>query len=92
MNIDGDYEFNSEKPNNILVQLADGKVTTIENTFQMGAMPFGIVSTFTNTTSGIQNVTSAATADTKAYNLQGQPVGKDAKGLVIQRGRKMLRR
>ena len=92
MNIDGDYEFNSEKPNNILVKLADGKVTTIVNTFQMGAMPFGIVSTFTNTTSGIQNVTSAATADTKAYNLQGQPVGKDAKGLVIQRGRKMLRR
>lgn len=92
MNIDGDYEFNSEKPNNILVQLADGKVTTIVNTFQMGAMPFGIVSTFTNTTSGIQNATSAATADTKAYNLQGQPVGKDAKGLVIQRGRKMLRR
>ena len=92
MNIDGDYEFNSEKPNNILVQLADGKVTTILNTFQMGAMPFGIVSTFTNTTSGIQNVTSAATADTETYNLQGQPVGKDAKGLVIQRGRKMLRR
>ena len=92
MNIDGDYEFNSEKPNNILVQLADGKVTTIVNTFQMGAMPFGIVSTFTNTTSGIQNVTSAATADTKTYNLQGQPVGKDAKGLVIQWGRKMLRR
>lgn len=91
MKIDGDYEFNSEKPNNILVQMADGAVTTIVNTFQMGAMPFGIVSTFTNTTAGIADVTADNVRGAKVYNLQGQQVAENAKGIVIVNGKKMLK-
>ena len=38
--MDGEYTFNSEKDNNILVKYDGNRVTDIVNTFQMGSMPF----------------------------------------------------
>lgn len=40
--MDGEYAFNSERDNNILVKYNGSNVESIVNTFQMGAMPFGI--------------------------------------------------
>ena len=54
--MDGDYEFNAQKDNNILVKYNGSKITDIVNTFQMGAMPFGIVSSFNSAATGISSV------------------------------------
>lgn len=90
--LDGDYEFNSEKPNNILVKYNGSKIESIVNTFQMGAMPFGIVSTFSTTSTGINGVyTSTKLNDGKMYNLAGQRVGDDYKGIVIVNGKKYIK-
>mgnify|MGYP006895913413 CR=1 FL=1 len=48
--MDGNYTFNSEVPNNILVKYNGTTVEQIVNTFQMGTMPMGIVSTFSTST------------------------------------------
>lgn len=56
--MDGDYAFNSERDNNILVKYDGSNVESIINTFQMGAMPFGIVSTFQVEATAIDDVTA----------------------------------
>ena len=90
--LDGDYEFNSEKPNNILVKYNGSKIESIVNTFQIGAMPFGVVSTFSTTSTGINGVyTSTKLNDGKMYNLAGQRVGDDYKGIVIVNGKKYIK-
>ena len=76
--MDGDYAFNSERDNNILVKYDGSNVESIVNTFQMGAMPFGIFSTFQ--------------VDAKAYNLAGQRVSDYTKGVVIINGKKYLKK
>lgn len=90
--MDGDYAFNSEKDNNILVTYSGTTVDDIKNTFQMGTMPFGIVSTFKSSTSGISSVTTNETvkADGKMYNLSGQQVNDSYKGVVIVNGKKYI--
>lgn len=47
-----------------------------------------------NVTTGIGSVTAGGEADEDApvYNLSGQRIGKDAKGIVIQGGKKSIRR
>lgn len=91
--IDADYEFNSDKPNNILVKYNGSTVEQIVNTFQMGAMPFGIVSTFGNSATGINGVHVANKLnDGKMYNLAGQRVGNDYKGIVIVNGKKYIKK
>lgn len=91
--MDGDYAFNSSKANNILVKYSGSQVESIVNTFQMGAMPFPIVSTFSNTTNGINAVKETkAAADGRMYNLNGQRVGENAKGIVIINGKKYLKK
>ena len=58
----------------------------------MGAMPFGIVSTFSTTSTGINGVyTSTKLNDGKMYNLAGQRVGDDYKGIVIVNGKKYIK-
>lgn len=96
--MDGDYAFNSERDNNIFVKYDGSNVESIVNTFQMGAMPFGIVSTFQVEATAIDGVTADDLSraprayDGKAYNLAGQRVGDRAKGVVIVNGKKYLRR
>lgn len=93
--MDGEYAFNSAKDNNILVKYDGTKVQTIVNQFQMGAMPFPIVSTFSGTSTGINAVNggnNAQKADGRMYNIAGQRVGDNAKGLVIINGKKYLKK
>ena len=46
----------------------------------------------TSGTTAIRDVKPAKRIDTAAYNLSGQKVGTDYKGLVIRNGRKLIRR
>lgn len=91
--MDNDYAFNSAMENNILVKYNGNQIESIVNTFQMGAMPFSIVSTFSSSVTGISNVTvEKPVASDVIYNLAGQRVGSDAKGIVIINGKKYLRK
>lgn len=91
--INGDYVFNSKKDNNILVKYDGTKITSIINKFQMGVMPFDIVSTFNVNTTAINTVkTDNKPMDGKAYNIAGQRVSDDYKGIVIINGKKYLRK
>ena len=94
MDADTDYEFLAGKNNNILVKYEGNKVTDIINNFQPGLMPFPITSTFYTTPStGISSIKNAAKlADGKMYNLSGQLVGEDYKGIVIVNGKKYLKK
>lgn len=92
--MDGIYQFNPEKENNILVVYNGSQITSIENVFQIGAMPFPITSTFNNATNAIDNIEAGKliVKDGNMYNLNGQRVGSNAKGIVIVNGKKYLRR
>lgn len=92
--MDGDYEFNAQKDNNILVKYNGSKITDIVNTFQMGAMPFGIVSSFNSEATGISSVKNDVQKknDGKMYNLNGQVVSESYKGVVIVNGKKYFKK
>lgn len=92
--MDKDYDFASEKDNNILVKYEGNNVSSIVNTFQVGAMPFGIVSVFSAPATSIEGVNANATApaDGRIYNLAGQRVDNNYKGIVIVNGKKYLRK
>lgn len=92
--MDGDYEFNAQKDNNILVKYNGTKITDIVNTFQMGAMPFGIVSSFNSAATGISSVKNDVQKknDGKMYNLNGQVVSESYKGVVIVNGKKYFKK
>lgn len=92
--MDGDYRFNDTKDNNIIVKYSGNNVASIINTFQIGAMPFGIVTTFDGITSGISgvNTENKVEHDGVAYDIYGRRVGNDVKGIVIVNGKKYLRR
>lgn len=94
---DKDYEFAKEKANNILVKYEGSNVNSIVNTFQMGAMPFGIVSVFSGATTSINDITTTphqhiTTTPAAQYNLAGQRVDNNYKGIVIVNGKKYLRK
>lgn len=95
--MDKDYEFAADKANNILVKYEGSNVSSIVNTFQMGAMPFGIVSVFSGATTSINGVTTTPSHDfnttsSQQYNLAGQRVDNNYKGIVIVNGKKYLRK
>lgn len=95
--MDKDYEFAAEKPNNILVKYEGNDVSSIVNTFQVGTMPFGIVSVFSGATTSINNITTTPshnlnTTPSQQYNLAGQRVDNNYKGIVIVNGKKYLRK
>lgn len=95
--MDKDYEFAKEKANNILVKYEGSNVSSIVNTFQMGAMPFGIVSVFSGATTSINDITTTphqhiTTTPAAQYNLAGQRVDNNYKGIVIVNGKKYLRK
>lgn len=95
--MDKDYEFAAEKPNNILVKYEGNNVSSIVNTFQVGTMPFGIVSVFSGATTSINDITTTPSHDlnttpSQQYNLAGQRVDNNYKGIVIVNGKKYLRK
>ena len=92
--MDGDFEFNSAKDNNILVKYNGSKITDIVNTFQMGSMPFSIVTSFNSTATGISSVKNDVQKknDGKMYNLNGQVVSENYKGVVIVNGKKYFKK
>ena len=89
--MDGEYNFGPTKENNILVVYNGNQIDDIVNHFQMGSMPFAITSTFKKITDGISSVKDVKeTGDGKVYNLSGQEVSNDYKGIVIKNGKKYL--
>lgn len=95
--MDKDYDFATDKDNNILVKYAGNNVSSIVNTFQVGTMPFGIVSVFSGATTSINNITTTPSHDlnttpSQQYNLAGQRVDNNYKGIVIVNGKKYLRK
>ena len=91
--MDNDYSFNPEKDNNILVKYEGSKVSDIINRFQMGSMPFYISTNFKAVTFVIGAVKcETSKGDGKMYNLQGQMVGDNYKGVVIINGKKFLKK
>lgn len=95
--MDKDYDFATDKDNNILVKYEGNDVSSIINTFQVGTMPFGIVSVFSGATTSINNITTTPSHDfnttpSQQYNLAGQRVDNNYKGIVIVNGKKYLRK
>lgn len=95
--MDKDYDFATDKDNNILVKYEGNDVSSIVNTFQVGNMPFGIVSVFSGATTSINGVTTTPSHDlnttpSQQYNLAGQRVDNNYKGIVIVNGKKYLRK
>lgn len=95
--MDKDYDFATDKDNNILVKYEGNNVSSIVNTFQVGTMPFGIVSVFSGATTSIDNITTTphqhiTTTPAAQYNLAGQRVDNNYKGIVIVNGKKYLRK
>lgn len=95
--MDKDYDFATDKDNNILVKYEGNNVNSIVNTFQVGTMPFGIVSVFSGATTSINNITTTPshnlnTTSSQQYNLAGQRVDNNYKGIVIVNGKKYLRK
>lgn len=95
--MDKDYDFATDKDNNILVKYEGNNVSSIVNTFQVGTMPFGIVSVFSGATTSIKNITTTPSHDFNTtssvqYNLAGQRVDNNYKGIVIVNGKKYLRK
>lgn len=95
--MDKDYDFATDKDNNILVKYEGNDVSSIVNTFQVGTMPFGIVSVFSGATTSIDDITTTPSHDlnttpSQQYNLAGQRVDNNYKGIVIVNGKKYLRK
>lgn len=95
--MDKDYDFATDKDNNILVKYEGNNVSSIVNTFQVGTMPFGIVSVFSGATTSINNITTTPSHDlnttpSQQYNLAGQRVDNNYKGIIIVNGKKYLRK
>ena len=90
-NLNGEYPLN--KPGQTMaVEFSGTSISSLVNTFQPGNMPFAIISAFPGTTSGISSVSKKADSLTgEAYNLAGQQVGTNAKGIVIINGKKILK-
>lgn len=87
----GDYKLN-KAGQKITVKFNGTSVSSLVNTFQPGNMPFVIISTFPGTTSGISSVSKKAdTLTGEAYNMAGQQVSANAKGIVIINGKKILK-
>ncbi|MBQ8157803.1 MAG: hypothetical protein IJ081_02140 [Prevotella sp.] len=91
--IDGDYPLSNTGANNILVTF-DGKKIKIVNNFKPGAMPFLITTTFPGETdgAGVESIKTVGNEGNQpVYNLSGQRVSPQAKGIVIIGGKKYIR-
>lgn len=91
--IDGDYPLSNSSANNMLVTY-DGKKIKIVNNFKPGAMPFLITTTFPgeNDGAGVENMKAVGTdIEQPVFNLSGQRVSRQTKGIVIMGGKKYIR-
>ena len=71
------------------VELSPGENGTY--TFQMPAAPVTVSATFKETTvTGLIDLDAARLKSGQRYNLMGQPVSRDYKGIVIEDGRKRV--
>ena len=60
-------------------------------TFEMPAAPVTVSATFREAiATGVENINVATAKRGQRYNLMGQPVGNDYKGIVIEDGRKRV--
>jgi hypothetical protein len=60
-------------------------------TFAMPAAPVTVNATFKESTvTGVVDINAADRKSGQRYNLMGQPVGNDYKGIVIEDGRKII--
>ena len=71
------------------IELTPGENGTY--TFEMPAAPVTVNATFRETgLTGVIDINAAHPKTGRRYNLMGQPVGKDYKGIVIQDGKKLI--
>lgn len=93
--MDADYALAAEGAENILVQITGSKAK-ITNNFKPGRMPFAISAVMdqsanSGSTNNIELATDATdAADAPAYNLNGQRVDSNYRGIVIRNGKKYL--
>lgn len=90
--MNADYALSAEGGEDILVEIADGKAK-ITNNFKPGSMPFPITAVMDqNTPTAIKEVSSSRlqVSSSESFNLQGQRVGANARGIVIRNGKKYL--
>ena len=85
------------EPSGALIRLRGGSVDIIPGTdlntftFEMPAAPVYVNATFKEATvTGVQDLNAAQPRSGQRYNLIGQPVGDDYKGIVIQDGKKFV--
>ena len=85
------------EPSGALIRLRGGSVDIIPGTdlntftFEMPAAPVYVNATFKEATvTGVQDLNAAQPRSGQRYNLMGQPVGDDYKGIVIQDGKKFV--
>lgn len=85
------------EPSGALIRLRGGSVDIIPGTdlntftFEMPAAPVYVNATFKEATvTGVQDLNAAQPRSGQRYNLMGQPVDDDYKGIVIQDGKKFV--
>lgn len=85
------------EPSGAQIRLRGGSVDIIPGTdlntftFEMPAAPVYVNATFKEATvTGVQDLNAAQPRSGQRYNLMGQPVGDDYKGIVIQDGKKFV--
>ena len=87
---------NEDEPSGAPLRLRGGslELTPGENgtyTFAMPAAPVTVNATFKETVAtGVEDINVAAAKTGQRYNLMGQPVGNDYKGIVIEDGKKVI--
>lgn len=88
--ISGNYKFSV---GNILVTMNDKKVVSIINTFTPGTMPFPIVSTFPEGFATAIDIIKddSVNANGIIYNITGQQVESNSRGIIIVNGKKYLK-
>ena len=78
-----------------LTTLTDGETYTVQGLFGQifNKVPEILMTKKVKETTGITNITTEATdANAPAYNLAGQKVGKEYKGVVIKAGKKFIQK
>ena len=87
---------NENEPSGAPLRLRGGslELTPGENgtyTFAMPAQPVTVNATFKETTiTGVEDINAAQPKSGQRFNVMGQPVGKDYKGIVIEDGKKLI--
>lgn len=79
------YEYATTKP-------AEGVVRKSKITFKGDSETITFNLTINNTTAGINEIVADEAENAVIYNISGQQVGNDAKGIVVKNGKKYLKK